>query len=276
MPRGRYSSARTAAAGRHRTSGAWLPLHGVRSTAAGELSRLSDGSGALRQADQRHRALPAALPVVGEKRLATLMADLFGVRLATATTARIGKDCAERFQSFANVVRNQVAEAAFKHMDETDFRIGGKTQLLTFSRVAAKRGGLMANVVGIVVHDHWHPYYTACCTGCARAPSARTEGAGGDREGRLGPADVAVAASGLPCGEPCTRAGPAAQAGADRAVRRMMNLRQKIYGGFRSEQGAADFAVIRSLLSTARKQGWGLLHTLTGDPVQLIANLRLA
>ena len=39
---------------------------------------------------------------------------------------------------------------------------------------------------------------------------------------------------------------------------------------------AADFAVIRSLLSTARKQGWGLLQTLTGDPTQLIANLRSA
>ena len=54
---------------------------------------------------------------------------------------------------------------------------------------------------------------------------------------------------------------------------RMMKLRQKISGGFRSEQGAADFAVIRSLLSTARKQGWGLLQTLTGGPEQLIANL---
>jgi hypothetical protein len=32
-------------------------------------------------------------------------------------------------------------------------------QPLTFYRVCAKRGSLLANVVGIVVHDHWKPYY---------------------------------------------------------------------------------------------------------------------
>jgi len=103
-----------------------------------------------------------------EKRLAVLMADLFGVPLATATIARISQDCARRVLSFAIAVRNQVAAAPVKHMDETGFRIGGKTQwlhiasttLLTFYRVSAKRGSLLGNVAGIVVHDHWHPYYT--------------------------------------------------------------------------------------------------------------------
>ena len=56
----------------------------------------------------------------------------------------------------------------------------------------------------------------------------------------------------------------------------MMKLRQKISGGFRSEQGAADFAVIRSLISTARKHGWDLLDTLTANSATLIDNLRLA
>jgi transposase len=57
---------------------------------------------------------------------------------------------------------------------------------------------------------------------------------------------------------------------------RMMKLRQKISGGFRSADGAEDSAVIRSVLSTARKQGWNMLRTLTGDPVRLIADIRLA
>ena len=49
---------------------------------------------------------------------------------------------------------------------------------------------------------------------------------------------------------------------------RMMKLRQKISGGFRCEDVAKDFAGIRSMLSTAGEQGWDLLRTLSGDPVQ--------
>jgi transposase len=57
---------------------------------------------------------------------------------------------------------------------------------------------------------------------------------------------------------------------------RKMKLRQKFSGGFRSEDGAKDFAVIRSVLSTARKQGWNMLQTLTGAPARLITDIRLA
>ena len=60
-----------------------------------------------------------------------------------------------------------------------------------------------------------------------------------------------------------------------KACWRMMKLRQKISGGFRPEDGAKDFAVIRSVLSTARKQGWNMLQTLNGEPVRLVAGLRL-
>jgi len=102
-----------------------------------------------------------------EKRLAALMADLFGVKLVTATIARISQDCAVRFQGFADELRDLVAAAPVKHMDETGFRIGGKTQWLpiastvwlTFYRTSPKRGSLLAKVTGIIVHDHWKPYY---------------------------------------------------------------------------------------------------------------------
>ena len=57
---------------------------------------------------------------------------------------------------------------------------------------------------------------------------------------------------------------------------RMMKLRQKISGGFRAVTGAEDFAIIRSVLSTARKQTWDLLTTLNADTDCTIDRLRLA
>jgi transposase len=57
---------------------------------------------------------------------------------------------------------------------------------------------------------------------------------------------------------------------------RMMKLRQKISGGFRSLQGAMDFALIRSFVSTARKQDWNIIDALSRDPSNLAKSLRLA
>jgi transposase len=290
-----------------------------------------------------------------EKRLAVLMADLFGVPLVPATIARISQDCAERLQSFAEAVRDRVAAAPVKHLDETGFRIGGKTQwlhiaatmLLTFYRVAAKRGSLLADLTGIVVHDHWKPYYTLtgvlhalCNAHHLRELKALVEIEKEDWAQRMqrllrrachavklaGKQEVplkpglsalierrydAIIAEGLafheaqpalaktrPRGRPPRRVGhnlllrlsthrqdvlrfltdPRVPFTNNLAERdgRMMKLRQKISGGFRSEDGAKDFAVIRSVLSTARKQGWDILATLTGDPEHLVAKLRLS
>ena len=288
-----------------------------------------------------------------EKRLATLMADLFGVALVTATIARISRDCAERFGGFAAAVRDHVAAAPVKHLDETGFRIGGKTQwlhvastvLLTFYRVSARRGSLLADLTGIVVHDHWKPYYTLtgvlhalCNAHHLRELKALVEIEKEDwarrmqrllrrachvvrlareQDGPLKPGLIAlierrydaIVADGLafheaqpaltktrPRGRPPRRVGhnlllrlstckqdvlrfladPMVPFTNNLAERdgRMMKLRQKISGGFRSQDGAKDFAVIRSLLSTARKQGWHIIATLTTDPHRLLSQLQ--
>ena len=290
-----------------------------------------------------------------EQRLAALMADLFGVKLVTATIARISQDCAHRFRDFADAVRDHVASAPVKHMDETGFRISGKTQWLhiastvwlTFYRVSAKRGSLLAKVTGIVVHDHWKPYYTmtgvlhALCNAhhlrelkalveiekedwahnmqrllrraCHATNLAREQGVS-LKPGLIALFDRrydAILAEGLvfheaqPALAKARRRGrPPRRVGHNLLLRlsnrkrdvlrfltdpavpftnnlaeqdgRMMKLRQKISGGFRSEDGAKDFAVIRSVLSTARKQGWNMLQTLTNNPARLIADIRLA
>ena len=292
-----------------------------------------------------------------EKRLAMLMADLFGVHLATATIGAMSRGCAARFQGFAAAVRGHVAAAPVKHMDETGFRIGGRTQWLhvastiwlTFYRVSPRRGSLLDNVLGIVVHDHWKPYYTlkgvlhALCNAhhlrelkalveiegeewarkmqrllrlaCHAASLAR------ERDVTLSPQLIALierrydailtegfafhdaqpaltSTARKRMGRKPRRVGhnllrrldtrkqdvlrflsdptvPFTNNLAERDAR-MMKLRQKISGGFRSQEGAEDFGTIRSLISTARKQGWDVLRTLTRQPNRLIAELQVA
>src|SRR5271165_4441402 len=293
-----------------------------------------------------------------EDRLVELMADLFGVKLAAGTIAAMSRNCAGRLRGFAEALRDLVAKAPVKHMDETGFRIGGKTQwlhvacttLLTFYRTCAKRGEMLANVVGVVVHDHWKPCYTmqdvshALCNAhhlrelkalveiekedwarqmqrllrraCHAANLAR------ERELALKPRLIAcferrydaIVAEGLAfhAAQPPL----AAQGGSKRRGRaprrtghnllsrfsarredtlrflhdptvpftnneaerdgRMMKLRQKISGGFRSLEGAAQFATIRSFISTGKKQGWKIIDALTEDPKGLMKSLRLA
>ena len=286
-----------------------------------------------------------------------LMADLFGVHLVTATIAGMSRNCAERFQGFAASVRDRVAAAPVKHMDETGFRIGGKTQWLhvastiwmTFYRVSPKRGSLLENVLGIVVHDHWKPYYTlkgvshALCNAhhlrelqalveiekedwarrmqrllrraCHATNLAREQGVALSPRfiALIGQCYDAIAMEGFAFhdAQPAlvstarkrmgrkprrvghnllirllTRKQDVLRFLSDLAVPftnnlaerdgRMMKLRQKISGGFRAESGAEDFSIIRSLISTARKQGWDILPALTSQPDQLIAELQVA
>jgi transposase len=294
-----------------------------------------------------------------EKRLAQLMADLFGVHLTTATIASMSRACAQRLGGFAAAVRDAVAAAPVKHLDETGFRIGGKTQWLhiastlrlTFYRVSPRRGSLPQNLTGVVVHDHWKPYYTLkgvlhalCNAHHLRELKALIEIDREDWAGKMrtllrrachaanlaAKAGVAVSpglialvdrrydailAQGfafhasqpaiIRAGGHAKRRGrvprrvghnlllrlstrkadvlrflsdPAVPFTNNQAERdaRMMKLRQKISGGFRADEGAADFAVIRSVLSTARKFGWDLLRTLSARPNILIEDMRVA
>lgn len=56
-------------------------------------------------------------------------------------------------------------------------------------------------------------------------------------------------------------------------VLRKLELRMKISGGFRSEQWARDFATLRSVLSTARKQGLNRIEVLLQGPAALLAKV---
>jgi transposase len=54
---------------------------------------------------------------------------------------------------------------------------------------------------------------------------------------------------------------------------RMMKVKMKISGAFRTFEAACDFAVVRSLVATGRKRGWNILQTLSAGPHALIQAL---
>ena len=56
---------------------------------------------------------------------------------------------------------------------------------------------------------------------------------------------------------------------------RMMKVKMKISGAFRTLEGAQIFARLRSVVSTARKQGRNILHSLVLSPTQLAQTLSL-
>ena len=54
---------------------------------------------------------------------------------------------------------------------------------------------------------------------------------------------------------------------------RMMKVKMKISGGFRTLEGARIFALLRSVVSTARKQGFNILQVLIATPERLMQSL---
>ena len=49
-----------------------------------------------------------------------------------------------------------------------------------------------------------------------------------------------------------------------------MKVRQKVSGCFRTEEGAENFCTNRTVIETARKQGWDIMQTLKTAPDQLV------
>jgi transposase len=297
-----------------------------------------------------------AQQLIPEDRVAEVMSDLFGAELlCPASVASWSTAKAEDLKPLVDHIAALVDHAPVRHLDETGFRIDGKTQwlhtastlALTHYRASEKRGALPATLVGgIIVHDHFKPYYTLpdvehglCNAHHLRELKALIEiekepwakkmfrlllkANNAVRRALAHGASVlaerikrrvlrlydAIVARGLAFHEqqppllkrPGKRGRPARRPGHNLLIRlrdfkddvlrfvsdlkvpftnnlaeqdiRMMKVKMKISGGFRTKNGAETFAALRSVISTARKQGWNILKTLSSPPKILIAAL---
>jgi len=111
-----------------------------------------------------------ARQLVPEDRVGDIMKDLCGAgRRCPASIVAWGEKKAEELAPVAAHLAALIAQAPVRHLDEPGFRIGGKTQwlhsastaALTHYRVSEKRGVLWKTLQGgIIVHDHFKPYFT--------------------------------------------------------------------------------------------------------------------
>jgi transposase len=120
------------------------------------------------------------------------MNDLFGAPLLCPASLTSWVD--DKVAALAEVAAHIsviAAQAPVRHLDETGFLVVGKgqwlhavsTQTLPFYRVSDKRGAIAEGLEGgVVVHDHFKPYYGRRRPRLLQRPSsARARGADRDR-----------------------------------------------------------------------------------------------
>ena len=122
------------------------------------------------QYGKRVAALAVYLSVqqmIPEDRLQEAFWDIFSLKISTATLAGLNEAFSQKITSCVEESLASLKTCDVKHLDETGIRIGSKTQWLhvisnlkdTHYRVSLKRGHLLNDIRGTVVHDHWKPYF---------------------------------------------------------------------------------------------------------------------
>ena len=317
-----------------------------------------DGVEAPAQYGERLRAAAVYLhlqQLIPEERTAETLADLFGVpSIAPASVMDWVRRKASALAPVAGRIGALLAAARVRCLDETGFRVAGKTQWLhtvateslTLYRVSNKRGDVPNTLAGgVVVHDGFKSYgalerasHALCNAHHLRELKALIEF---DHEPWAAPMRDCLLDANRAVGDAKARGESALEAAllerfdtrfwdalreglafhrklprlpqaatgrtkrrpgenllrrlhqfkddvlrflvdfdvpftnnlAEQALR-MMKVKMKISGAFRTFDAAQDFAALRSIIATARKQRWNILQTLTRDAPSLVNALQ--
>lgn len=105
--------------------------------------------------------------LIPEDRVQQIFTDVLNLNISTASLIKFNNETAEKINPIQEQVLESLKSAPFKHLDESGLRVGNKLHWLqvisdskhTHYRVSQKRKDLLENVSGIVVHDHFKPYF---------------------------------------------------------------------------------------------------------------------
>ena len=269
--------------------------------------------------------------LIPEDRLSDLFHDVFNLSITSASLVNMGKKLSQKLVPWIENLKSHLQGAPVQNLDETGFRIQGKTSWLhvqstpaeTYYRAASKRGDVPTNLSGVAVHDHFKSYYKHLPNGVHALCNAHhlrelkaleeiEKEAWSFKMSKLlrisnkcqkPPIDRIFAlydhivAEGLafhesqPALDSGARGRKKRRAGHNLLIRlrdykgdtlrflthegvpftnnmaeqdvRMMKVKQKISGGFRTFAGADIFCTLRSFFATCRKQNQNIFSSIT-------------
>lgn len=111
-------------------------------------------------------------------RAAELIGDIYGLSISTGTLVAWVGEASTALQSTADLIADQLRDAALLHADESGLRVASKLHWLhivadekhTWYGVHSRRGmeaieahGILPTRLGVLVHDCWAPYWQLDC-----------------------------------------------------------------------------------------------------------------
>ena len=155
----------------------------IKLCACGHLNKAAfpEGVGAPVQYGPRARAAAVYLnnyQFLPYERTCELLDDLLACPMSEGTLANIIAECHQRLEDPVARIKEQIAQAAVAHFDETGSRVDGKLWWLhaastvnaTYYDIHRKRGneafdaiGILPGFIGYAVHDFWKPYFVYSC-----------------------------------------------------------------------------------------------------------------